>query len=295
MPRSAEQQITATAWYSDGSSQDVTHIAQFEANEKDMAEVSESGLVKTAELTGDVATMARFQGQVGVFRATVPLGVEVAQLPPAKNFIDELVFAKLKLLGLPPSAVCDDSTFVRRVTVDIAGRLPSVEETNAFLADADPAKRAKWIDKLLASGDYADYFANKWSAVLRNKRDNEADKRSTFSFHAWIRQSLYENRPYDEFVRDVLAASGEVGENPPVAWYREVKESTQQLEDTAQLFLGLRIQCARCHHHPFEKWSQQDYWGMAAFFSRVRTKPGESQSEPRVFHARGDASAQNPK
>jgi hypothetical protein len=191
-----------------------------------------------------------------------------------RNFIDEHAYKKLQVLGLPPSAPCDDSTFIRRVTIDIAGRLPTIDESQKFVADKDPAKRAAWIDHLLASTDYADYFANKWSTVLRNKRERDTFKRGTYAFHEWIRGSLHNNTPYDEFVRDILAASGEVSSHPPVTWYREVKDDTQQLEDSAQLFLGMRIQCARCHHHPYEKWSQEDYYGFAAFFSRVGRKPG---------------------
>ena len=183
---------------------------------------------------------------------------------------------------MPPSAVCDDATFLRRVAVDIAGRLPTPDETQAFLADTDPAKRDAWIDTLLASTDYADYFANKWNAILRNKRRDRDYARGTYAFHDWIRDNLYANKPYDQFVRQLLTASGEIGQNPPVAWYREVKETNEQVEDTAQLFLGLRIQCARCHHHPFEKWSQQDYYGFAAFFSQVRPQTRRQLGEERI-------------
>jgi hypothetical protein len=293
--RNSEQQIVCIAHYSDGSTRDVTSMAQFDPNDPEMASVSPRGLVKTNELAGAVAIMARFQGHVGVFRAIVPLGASVDNLPVAKNFIDEHVFAQLKTLGMPASALCDDATFIRRVSVDITGRIPSLEETQQFLADNDAAKREKLVDRLLATTAYADYFANKWSSVLRNKRRQETHARGTFLFHSWIRQSLHENKPYDQFVREIIAASGEMGENPPVVWYREVKDSVQQLEDTAQLFLGLRIQCAQCHHHPFEKWSQQDYAGFKAFFSRVGRKPGMQPGEERVFHQRGEAQAQHPK
>jgi hypothetical protein len=295
MPPNGLQQLVVIAKYTDGTSQEVTSTAQFEANVAEMAEISRSGLVTTMDQTGDVAVMVRYQSQVGVFRATIPLGAPVEKVPATKNFIDELVFKKLKLLGLPPSEISDDATFLRRVTVDIAGRLPTLEETQAFLADTDAAKRDKWIDKLLASTDYADYFANKWASILRNKRRSDDYKRGTFAFHEWIRQNLYQNRPYDEFVRDVLAASGELGRNPAVMWYREVKDVNSQVEDTAQLFLGLRIQCAKCHHHPFEKWSQNDYYSFSAFFSQVGRKPGEIASEERIFHKSGLASATNPK
>ncbi|MBX3413342.1 MAG: DUF1549 domain-containing protein [Pirellulales bacterium] len=295
MPLEGRQQVTAIAHYSDGSTEDVTRMVQFEPNNPELAESTSTGLVNTLGLTGDVAIMARYQGHVAVFRASVPLGIKVENVPQAKGVIDELVFNKLETLGIPPSPVCDDATFIRRVTIDVAGRLPTPDETAAFVADTDPAKRDKWIDTLLAGPDYADYFANKWSSVLRNKRRTPNHVRGTFAFHSWIRQSLYTNKPYDEFAREIIAASGEVGSHPPVAWYREVKDANQQVEDTAQLFLGLRIQCARCHHHPFEKWSQDDYYSFAAFFSRVKQKGGKLAEEPRIFHAAGQAVAKNPK
>ena len=295
MQRGGEQQITVIAHYTDGSTEDVTRTAQYDANDTEMAEASVTGLVKTLDLTGDVAIMARYLSQVAVFRASIPLGVKVENLPPANNVVDEAVFKKLVGLGVPPSAVCDDNTFLRRTAVDICGRLPTPEETKAFLEDKDPAKREKWVDALLNSTAYADYFANKWSAILRNKAGQQNSLRGNYAFHAWIRQSLYENKPYDQLVRDVLAASGELGQNPPVVWYKQVKQINEQVEDCAQLFLGLRIQCARCHHHPFEKWSQRDYYGLSAFFARVGRKPGLGANEERIFHRRGLATAQNPK
>ena len=295
MGRDADQQVVVVAHYTDGHTEDVTRMTTFDSNDTEMAEVSVSGLVTTAKLTGSVAVMARYQGHVGVFRATVPLGLEVANLPTSKNFVDDEVFKKLKALGLPISQLSDDATFLRRATIDIAGRLPSLEEAEAFLSDADPNKRENLINRLLDSTDYADYFANKWSAILRNKRRSDIDKRATFAFHDWIREGLHQNKPYDEFVREILTASGEVGKNPPVAWYREVKDQSAQLEDTAQLFLGLRIQCARCHHHPFEKWSQQDYYGFSAFFSQVTRKKGYINGQDRIYVRRATAQAQNPK
>ncbi len=295
MERHADQQLIVLARYSDGSLEDVTRSALYEPNDPEMAETSVTGLVTTTELSGDVAIMARYQGHVGVFRASIPLGVETPELPEPANFIDDHIFAKLNSLGIPPSAPCDDATFLRRVTIDLAGRLPTPEETAAFMADGSPDKRDRWIDQLLASGDYADYFARKWSAVLRNKRGNANFKHGTYAFHSWIRHSLYTNRPYDEFVGEIVGASGEVSQNPPVVWYREVKDASQQVEDTAQLFLGLRIQCARCHHHPFEKWSQDDYYHFQAFFSRVGRKPGNQANEERIYHKRGTAKAKNPR
>ena len=177
------------------------------------------------------------------------------------------------------------------------GGLPSAAEARAFLANPDPDKRDKWIDKLLASTDYADFFATKWTALLRNQRANERYARGTFAFHDWIRESLRSNKPYDRLVRELVAATGDMAHNPAVVWYRTVATSNQQLEDTAQLFLGQRIQCARCHHHPYEKWSQQDYYGFAAFFSQVGRKNSLELrlDEPRVFHNRGEARATDPR
>lgn len=295
MEREGTQQIIAVAHYSDGSTEDVTRTTQFDSNDTEMAEVSVTGLVTTGKLTGSVAVMARYQGHVDVFRATIPLGVNTDKLPPVKNFVDELVHRTLRSLGLPSSPACDDATFLRRVSVDIAGRLPTLDEAEKFLADQSPNRREAVIDRLLDSTDYADYFANKWAAVLRNKRRQDTEKPATFAFHEWIRQSLHENKPYDQFVREILTATGTPGQSPPVGWYREVKDAAAQLEDTAQLFLGLRIQCARCHHHPFEKWSQQDYYGFSAFFSQVGRKKGFVQNEERIYHKVGLATAQNPK
>lgn len=295
MPQGGEQQLHVIAHYTDGSTEDVTSTVKFEPNNPEMAEVSVTGLAKTLDLAGDVAIMARYQGQVDVFRASVPLGVPVNTTPPPKGFVDDLVFAKLKTLGVPPSEVCDDATFIRRTAVDIAGRLPTPAETEQFLTDQSPDKRAAWIDSLLASTDYADFFANKWSSILRNKRKDATYARGTRIFHDWIRDSIHGNLPYDQFARQLLTATGEIGQNPPVAWYREVDDMNEQVEDSAQLFLGLRIQCARCHHHPFEKWSQQDYYGFAAFFSRIGRKPGAQFGEDRVMHNRGAAAAKNPK
>ncbi|MBL8829725.1 MAG: DUF1549 domain-containing protein [Planctomycetaceae bacterium] len=293
--RRGKQQLIALAHYTDGSIEDVTRMVQFEPNNTEMAEVSATGLVQTLDLAGEVAIMARYQGSVAVFRASMPLGAVVKDLPKPKNIVDEAVFAKLQNLGIPPSPVCDDSTFIRRVSVDIAGRLPTVEETREFLADKSPTKRDQLIERLLASGDYADYFANKWSAVLRNRRRMPTFQRGTYAFHSWIRESLFNNKPYNEFAGEILAASGDIIDNPPVAWYREVNTVEQQVEDTAQLFLGLRIQCARCHHHPFEKWSQRDYYGFSAFFSTVAKKNGQDPVEQRIYHKRGLATATNPK
>ena len=289
----AEQQLKAVARYSDGSERDVTGLALYESNDKAMADVTAGGLVKILDIPGKVAVMVRYQGTVAVFNASVPLGAPVENLPPSRNFVDDLVFANLKEIGVPPSAVCDDATFLRRVSLDIAGRLPTQEEAKAFFASPDADKRDQVIDSLLRSPEYADYFANKWTALLKNRRDDASDITSNFAFYAWVRDSLLANKPYDQIVRELLAATGTVIANPPVAWYKRVKEPKQQLEDVAQLFLGVRMQCAQCHHHPFERWSQDDYYSLSAFFTQVGRKASATRGEDLIYHKRGVAGAAN--
>lgn len=293
--RQGEQQLKALARYSEGGVRDVTNLALYESNDKSMADVSGRGLVKVFDISGNVSVMVRYQGRVAVYRASIPLGAPVENLPAPRNFVDQHVFANLKVLGIPPSPECDDATFLRRVTLDVAGRLPTAVEATAFLASSDGDKRDAAIDALLRSPDYADYFASKWTALLKNRRDDSSDIVSNFAFHAWVRDSLLANKPYDQFVRELLAATGTVIGNPPVAWYKRVKEPKQQIEDVAQLFLGVRMQCAQCHHHPFERWSQDDYYSLAAFFSQVGRKPSATRGEDLIFHKRGIAVASNMK
>ena len=297
MKKGTKQQLSVTAFYSDGSYEDVTPMATYEVNDKEMGEVDSRGLFNAYDISGDVGTMVRYQGQVGVFRSTIPLGAEVTNLPEPRNFVDTAVFNKLKMLGMPPSQECDDATFIRRVTVDISGRLPSAQEAEAFVKDPDAAKRDKLIDSLLSSSGYADYFTNKWAALLRNKKVKASYELGTYTFHGWLREMLHSNVPYDQIVRNVVAASGDFRSNPGVVWYRSVNKIEQQVEDSAQLFLGLRIQCARCHHHPFERWSQKDYYSYQAFFTRIGRKksPVGLPDEDRIFHNRGNASARNPR
>ncbi len=289
----AEQQLKAVGRYADGTERDITSLALFESNDKSMADVTDGGLVKIFDIPGNVAVMVRYQGKVSVFNASVPLGAPVESVPPSKNFVDDFVFANLREIGIPPSPVCDDATFLRRVSLDIAGRLPTEEEAAAFFASDDADKRDHVVDTLLRSPEYADFFANKWTAMLKNRRDDASDMTSNFAFYAWMRDSLLSNKPYDQIVRELLAATGTVIANPPVAWYKRVKEPKQQLEDVAQLFLGVRMQCAQCHHHPFERWSQDDYYSLSAFFTQVGRKPSGTRGEDLIFHQRGLATAAN--
>jgi hypothetical protein len=272
--RSSRQQVAVIARLSDGSSRDVTRMTQFDVNHPEMADVSETGLVATKQVPGRVAIMGRFGSHVTVFHATIPMAARVERLPRSRSFIDDLVFKQLKTLGVPPSPECDDATFLRRATLDVCGRLPTRKELDAYLAEGGPDKAEKLIDRLLTSDAHADYFANKWSALLRNRRTSEQEStKPTFAFHAWIRKSIQENVPYDQFVRAIVTATGEEIKTPAVVWFRELREPGALVEDAAQLFLGQRIGCAKCHHHPFDRWSQDDYYGMTAFFAPVLVKP----------------------
>ncbi|MFO0867278.1 MAG: DUF1549 domain-containing protein, partial [Gemmataceae bacterium] len=210
MARNAEQQLAVLAHYSDGSQRDVTRQAQYQSNEIAIGAVDSDALVRTFELSGETAVMARYMGKVAVFRSLVPLGKPIAKYPeyPIRNFIDELALARWKKLGIAPSETCTDGEFIRRVTLDLCGRLPTIEETKSFLADKGADRRAKLIDRLLEDRDYPAYFALRWGSILRNASLAGAEQAS-YAFHEWIREMIARNRPYDVFVRGIVAASGE--------------------------------------------------------------------------------------
>ncbi|MCA9013929.1 MAG: DUF1549 domain-containing protein [Planctomycetaceae bacterium] len=297
LPVNATQQLIVTAFFSDGTTRDITRMAEYKPNQPKMADVDHHGVVQLKDLTGTTSVMVRFQEHVAVFMTTIPLGKPTPNLPQPENFIDQHVFAKLAVLGLPPSPLCDDSTFLRRVTLDITGRIPTLEQTQAFLSDQKPDKRARKIDELLDSPGYADLFASKWAGILRNKAGGNLEQvaRETFGFHSWIRTSLSANKPYNEFVTELITARGKPGTNPAVSWYRAVQDPKDQMSDIAQVFLGVRIQCAQCHHHPYEKWSQDDFYGFQAFFTTLARKEVYKLPEDDiVYHKRIVAVAKNP-
>lgn len=294
----ASQQLVVTAYFSDGTTRDITRVAEYKANQPDMCEVDHHGRVHIKDRTGTTSVMIRFQEHVSAFMATVPLGQPTPNLPKPANFIDQHVFAKLKTLGLPPSGECDDSTFLRRVTLDLTGRIPTLAETQEFLASKEANRRTAKIDQLLDSVGYAQLFANKWAGILRNKSQGglEQVSRETHGFYDWIQASLNANKPFDEFATELVTARGNPATNPAVSWYRAVKDPKDQMADIAQVFLGVRIQCAQCHHHPYEKWSQDDYYGFAAFFSTIGRKEVRKMPENDVvYHKRILAVAKNPK
>lgn len=281
------RQVAVLADYSDGSVRDVTRQSEYSTNLDVIATVDSTGMVKAGALSGEAAIMARHMGFVSASRVMAPHSLSISEIKGFEpiNNIDHLALAKWKKLGLQPSAVCDDSTFIRRVMVDLCGRLPTAEETTAFLADKDPKKRSNLVDKLLDGPDYPSYFAMKWGSILRNSSHAGAD-RAAYAFHNWIKDMVASNRPYDEFVRGIIAASGEWQDAPAVNWYWQSRDDQvhQVTADTAQIFLGVRLQCARCHHHPYERWGQADYYGLAGFFTRLGRK---SFGEPPPYYASG--------
>jgi hypothetical protein len=275
LDRNGQQQLAVFAHYSDGAVEDVTRRAQYESNETEIAVVDTAGLVRTLDFSGEAAVMARYQGQVTVFRATVPVGLKTPgyKVEPL-SAVDTHTFKKWKDLGLVPSDLCTDEEFIRRVSVDITGTLPTPAHVTEFLADTSKDKRSQLIDRLLETPEYSYYFANKWADVLRVKRGRNQPNRAfgTFVFHDWIRKAMATDKPYDQFVREILCAVGDESKAPPTVWYKDVQTADQFVDNTTQVFLGQRLTCAQCHHHPYEKWSQDDYWGLAAFYGRVGRK-----------------------
>ncbi len=274
LPRQVKQQFAVYAHFSDGTVEDITRRAQFESNDQDVAVVDGNGLVRTLGLSGQAAIMARFQGNVAVFRATVPLGVKTPAWTFAeKTVVDKHAAQKWRELGLVPSELSGDEQFARRVYLDITGTLPTPKQVTDFAADKATDKRDKLIDKLLDSPEYAYFFSSKWADILRVKRRGEATRApGTFAFHGWIREAVATDMPYSDFVRTILGATGEETKSPTTVWYKELEKPEQFVDDVSQVFLGQRLGCANCHHHPYEKWSQDDYWGLAAFFGRVGKK-----------------------
>ncbi len=265
------QQLLVRATWTDGRTEDVTSLVTFDALNEGVASVTPEGLV-TAKNRGESFVMVRFQGQATVAQMTLPYGLKAEDTGfVARNFIDEKLQAKWKALGLSPSPLCSDEEFLRRVYLDAIGTLPTPEEIRTFLADTDPARREKVIDRLLDRPEFVDFWAYKWGDLLRINRDSLQDK-GMWAFHNWVRACLRDNVPMDRMVRDIITAEGSTFMDGPANFYQTARTPADWSETTVQLFLGIRIQCAKCHQHPFEKWTQEDYHGMVGFFSRMGTK-----------------------
>lgn len=284
MDVASRQQILATAHYSDGSVRDVTAAAGYASNAPLIADVDRQGLVRTGRVPGEAAITVHYMGQVASVQLQLPRAAQSTPFDfPIQNAVDELVLAKLKKMQLVPSELADDATFLRRVWLDTIGTLPSSEEAREFLADRNPDKRAKWIDRALERPEYADYWALIWSDILLVDRQ-KLGERGAYELHRWLREQFVRNRRYDEWVAELITATGNSGTNGPANLFRAVETSEELARTVSQAFLGVRIECAQCHHHPFEKWSQDDFYGLSGFFNGLERKP-IAPGRVLVYHA----------
>ena len=293
--KSAHQQLVVTARFSDGSRRDVTHLAEFATNEKEIAEVDHNGLVKVGTLNGESVIVVRYMGEVALSRITVPndrlFGDAIYGGLPVNNFIDVKAHVRFQKLGVLPSELCSDSEFLRRSFIDVLGVLPEPAEVRRFLADESLDKRDKLIDRLLDDSRYADTWANRWGDLFRPNIARVGLK-SAYTIDNWIRQSFAENKPYDRMVREILLAKGSTHKVGPAVIYRTRREPATLTTLFSQVFLGVRLECARCHHHPNEKWSQTDFYQFAAFFAEMKRKgtgisPPISAGTEYFYHAPG--------
>lgn len=280
--KGATQPLLVQARYADGSTREVTQLTEFSSNDAEIARVDEHGLVSVGTLSGEVVVLARFMGLVSVSRITVPadrvLPDALYAALPVHNEIDKLVYARLQKLGLSPSGPCTDAEFLRRASLDATGVLPTPEEVRAFGLDTNPDKRNELINRLLASPAYADYWAVKWGDLIRPNPFRVGVK-PVYLLDLWLRESFRQNKPYDQFVREIVTAQGSTHKLGPVAVFRDRREPIDATTLISQIFLGVRLECAKCHHHPNEKWSQSDYYQFAAYFAQTKHK-GQGISAP---------------
>ncbi len=284
-------QMTVRAHYSDGTDRDVTKLALFLSSNDGSAKIDKEGIITTGQ-RGEAFVMARFH--------TFTVGTQVIIIPKAlqyakpkveeRNYVDQLVNAKLDKLRMFPSPLCDDETFLRRAHIDINGTLPTPDDVKAFTADNDAQKRAKKVDQLLARNEFVDIWAMKWSELLQIRSTNNnvaTGYKSILTYYSWIREQLEKNVPVNEMARQLIAATGSNLDNPATNYYELEIDPLKLAENTAQAFFGTRIQCAQCHNHPFDRWTMSDYRGFVSFFSQIARKPGEDPRERIVFNSGG--------
>jgi hypothetical protein len=273
-----KQQLVVRAHWSDGRITDATPWANFDSLQDAIASVTPAGVV-TGLVAGEGHVMVRYAERAITINVTLPYAkpsanVDATSTMARNNFVDDLLIAKWKELGLTPSPLCDDATFLRRLYLDTIGTLPTPDEIRSFLADKSPEKRNKAIDAALDRPEFIEFWTVKWGDLLRINRDALQEK-GMWSFRNWVRGQIRDGRPLDQFVRDILLAEGSTFTDGPANFYRVGRTPADWAETTAQVFLGVRLQCAKCHHHPFDDWSQDDYYGMAAYFARLTQKSSQ--------------------
>jgi hypothetical protein len=285
LPLKQTQRFIVTAHFEDGTKRDVTAQTVFTASDENVATVTPDGEA-TIKGSGEGAILMRYQGLVKTARLISPFAAprkaEEAKQEARGNAIDRLVLEKLFALGLNTSTICTDSDFLRRAYLDTIGLLPTAEEARAFLADTHPEKRTRLITALLERPEYVDFWALKWGDILKSSRRILSDK-GMYAMNRWIRQSVQENKPWNQFAQELILAQGSTFDNGPANYYRAATNPNELSEMTSQVFLGVRMQCAKCHNHPYERWTQNQYYQMAAFFARVGRKGGARGEESQIF------------
>lgn len=275
--KGGSQRLIVHAHYSDGSVRDVTALAGFYSNDRQIASVTEDGKIAVDQVSGQAVIVARYMGMVSGSQVVVPADQLLPEASygslPVRNAIDAHAYARFRQLGLLPSAPCTDAEFLRRASLDTLGILPTPDEVRQFLADAGPDKRVRAVDRLLAHPAYAGHWAAKWADLLRPNPDRVGVK-GVYILDQWLRESFRVNKPYDQFVREIVTAQGNTHRYGPAVIYRDRREPAELTTMFSQIFLGVRLDCAKCHHHPNEKWSQEDFYRMAAYFAPLKQKGG---------------------
>ena len=298
MQKPGESAVTKViARFADGQSRDVTREASVESNTPDVARVQPNASVN-GERVGEATLLIRYQGKFSTVAVTVlnPKPGFTWNALPQHNYIDQLTDDKLRRLKIQPSPVTDDVAFLRRASLDLVGQIPSPDTVRAFLADPSPSrvKRMKMIDKLIASPAYVDRWTVKWGDLLQSSRKYLGEK-GVYAFQQWLRDSIAVNKPYDKMVRELLTSRGSSYDDPAANYFRVTREAKPTMEKTTQVFLGVRMVCAQCHDHPFERWTQSQYYQMAAFFSAVGLRAGYEVGEEIVFDQRSEYEMKHPK
>jgi hypothetical protein len=284
--KGSTQQLIVRAKYSDGSERDVTSLALFLSSNDSSGKVSPNGLV-TAGDRGEAFVMARFSTfTVGVPFIVLPKDLKFSFPPtPEKNYIDTLVNAKLKNLRIAPSATCSDEVFLRRIFIDLTGMLPSVEEYKAFMANKSADKREQLVKDLMERKEFSELWVLKWAELLQIRSSNQVSYKATLLYYNWLQDRIARNVPLNQWVQELLGANGGTFNNPVTNYYQNETDILKVTENVAQVFMGMRIQCAQCHNHPFDRWTMDDYYGFAAFFTQIGRKPTEDPRELVVFNS----------